>query len=157
MSEFIEFSIHSPERFAALQRAFAELKHDKNADTWRPRSELMKCFDAESLRHFHWFDEKERTLRLEELRTRPIAIAPTEESTGQAWDFDSLIFAFRNGEYMLVDCEMTEGEKGRLTFSAFSDPYGGVGCMVALVEAFGCNVTGIDDGAGYFPVDGAPS
>jgi hypothetical protein len=47
MSEFVEFSICSPERFAALQWVFAELKRDKDAGDWRSNDELQKLFDAE--------------------------------------------------------------------------------------------------------------
>jgi hypothetical protein len=54
MSEFVEFSISSPERFAALQRVFAELKHDKDADDWRSNEELLEYFDAESRSNFYW-------------------------------------------------------------------------------------------------------
>ena len=40
----------------------------------------------------------------------------------------------------------------RLNFDALAYPYGGVGGLVALVEAFGFMVTGIEDGTGYFAV-----
>ena len=86
---------------------------------------------------------------MEDLRTRPIAITPTDQAMGLTWDFDSLIDAFVNGEYNLLSCEMTDDRKARLCFYALAYPYGGVGCMVALVEAFGGVVTGIDDGTGF--------
>lgn len=151
MSEFIEFLIASPERFTALQRVFAELKHDKDANDWRSTEELLEFFDAESRRHFYWPADDVRRRRLEDLRTRPVIETPTERSTGLTWDFDSLIDAFVNGEYNLLSCEMTENGKGRLTFDTLAYPYGGVGCMVALVEVFGGVVTGIDDGTGFAP------
>ena len=149
MSEFIEFSVRSPERFSALQRAFTEIKLDKDANHWREANEMLKCFDVESLRHFHWPEDDERLKRLEDLRTRPVIVTPTEHSTGLTWDFDSLMHAFINGEYNLLSCEMSEGGKARLNFYSLAYPYGGVGCMVALVEAFGCVVTGINDGTGF--------
>lgn len=149
MSEFVEFTISSPERFSALQRAFAELKHDKDADDWRSNDELLEFFDAESRSHFYWPPDDVRRQRLEDLRTRPILVAPTESATGLRWDFDSLMDAFVNGEYNLLSCEIIGGEKGRLNYYALAYPYGGVGCMVALIEAFSGVVTGIDDGTGF--------
>lgn len=149
MSEFIEFNISTPERFAALQRAFGILKHDKDADDWRSNDELLEFFDEESLSKFYWPPEDERRQRLEDLRTRPIAITPTDQTAGLEWDFDSLIDAFVNGEYNLISCEMCEDNKARLCFYSLAYPYGGVGCMVALVEAFDGVVTGIDDGTGF--------
>ena len=149
MSQFVEFSIRSTEQFTALQRVFAELKHDKDANDWRSNDELMKFFDSESLRHFFWPADDVRRQRLEDLRSRPIIETPTERSTGLTWDFDSLIDAFVNGEYNLISCEMTKNGRARFVFDAVAYPYGGVGCMVALVEVFGGVVTGIEDGAGF--------
>lgn len=149
MSEFVEFSISSPERFAALRRVFAELKRDKDAEDWRSNEELLKVFDAEALSHFYWPPDDVRRQRLEDLRTRPIIETPTEQATGLTWDFDSLMDAFVNGEYNLLSCEMVDDRKARLNFYALAYPYGGVGCMVALVEAFSGVVTGIEDGTGF--------
>lgn len=152
MSQFVDFSISSPERFAALQRVFAELKHDKDADDWRSNEDLLKLFDAEALSHFDWPPDDMRRQRLEDLRTRPIIETPTDQATGLTWDFDSLLDAFANGDYNLLSCEMTDDRQARLSFYSLAYPYGGVGCMVALVEAFGGVVTGIDDGTGFVGV-----
>ena len=149
MSEYVEFSISSPARFTALQRVFAELKRDKDADNWRSTEESMEVFDAEALSHFYWPPDDMRRQRLEELRTRPIIETATEQATGLTWDFDSLMEAFVNGEYNLLSCEMIDDHNARLNFDALAYPYGGVGCMVALIEAFGGVVTGIEDGTGF--------
>src|SRR5579871_5098713 len=149
MSQFVEFSISSQERFAALQRVFGELKRDKEACNWRSNGEFLNLFDAEALSHFHWPPDDVRRQRLEDLRTKLTIETPTEQATGLRWDFDSLVDAFVNGEYNLLNCEMTDDGKARLNFDALAYPYGGVGCMVALVEAFGGIVTGIEDGTGF--------
>lgn len=154
MSEFIEFTVKSLGRFSGLQRVFAALKRDKAADDWRTNEELLQLFDAESLGHFYWPEKGERIQRLQDLRTRPVVITPTEETLSRMWDFDSLIDAFVNGEYELLDCELTDSGNARLNFYAHAYPYGGVGCMVALVEAFGCTVTGIEDGTGFVSFTG---
>jgi hypothetical protein len=149
MSEFVEFSISSPERFAALQCVFAELKRDKDVGDWRSNDELRNLFDAEAQSHFYWPADDVRRQRLEDLRTRPIIETPTDQATGLLWDFDHLVDSFINGEYNLVSCDSTADGKARLNFDALAYPYGGVGCMVALVEAFGGVVTGIEDGTGF--------
>ena len=157
MSEFIEFTVHSPARFSALQRVFAELKRDKDAGDWRSSDELFQLFDAESLSHFYFPDNDERLQRLEDLRTRPMIITPIEHAAGEIWDFDSLIDALMNGEYELQSCEMVDPTQARLNFYSLAYPYGGVGCMVALIEAFGFTVTGIEDGTGFVRVTGPTS
>jgi hypothetical protein len=149
MSEFVEFTISSRKRFSALQRVIAELKHDKDADDWRSNDELLKFFDAESRSHFYWPLDDVRRRRVEDLLTRVVLETPTEQATGLTWDFDSLMDAFVNGEYNLLRCETIHDGKARLNFYSLAYPYGGVGCMVALIEAFGGVVTGIDDGTGF--------
>jgi hypothetical protein len=81
-----------------------------------------------------------------------LIITPTDKTSGLTWDFDSLIHAFVNGEYNLLSCEMMQNGKARLNIYSLAYPYGGVGCMVALVEAFGGVVTGINDGTGFIAV-----
>src|SRR5262245_56093706 len=71
MSEFIEFSVASSERFSALQRVFAELKHDKDANDWRNIDAWLKCFDSQSLSHFCLPTQDERQQWSEALRNRP--------------------------------------------------------------------------------------
>ncbi|WP_425617383.1 hypothetical protein NA78x_001058 [Anatilimnocola sp. NA78] len=148
MSEYIDFSIPAA-RFAPLQRAFAELKRNKDVDDWRSNEELLEFFDAESLGSFVWLQDDRRRQRLEDLRTRPILLTPTNQAVGAKWDFDSLIDSFVNGEYELLNCERSADGDARLKFNAWAYPYGGVGCLVALIEAFDGVVTGIEDGTGY--------
>ncbi|UUO07003.1 hypothetical protein M4951_01510 [Blastopirellula sp. J2-11] len=149
MSEYVDFTIASLDRFTAMKRVFDVFKHDKDAEDWRPNEELLEFFDEESLAKFYWPPDDLRQKRTEDLRTRPVAIIPTDQATELQWDFDSLIDAFVNGEYNLIRCELVRGNHARLSFYALAYPYGGVGCMVALIEAFDGVVTGIEDGAGF--------
>jgi hypothetical protein len=82
-------------------------------------------------------------------RNTPITVTPTERTSGRRWDLLAMIDAFADGEYELRSCEMVGDGRARLEFDSFAYPYGGVGCMVALVEAFGFRVVGIDDGTGH--------
>lgn len=153
MSEYIEFEVSDPERFERLKAVFLELKKDKDADDFRPDEEWPKLFDEESLDFFYWPTSAERAQWLNDMSYRPILITPTEETQGQQWDFFSMIDAFRNGEYELQQCEMESPGNGKLEFYSFAYPYGGVGCMVALIESCGFRVTGIEDGTGYRKMD----
>ena len=153
MSEYIEFDVNNSKRFERLKTVFLELKKDKDADAFRPDEEWPKLFDDEALDSFYWPTPEKRAQWLTDVRHRPIRITPTEETKGQRWDFFSMIDAFANGEYELQRCEMASPGKGKLEFYSFAYPYGGVGCMVALIEAFGFTVTGIEDGTGFRKMD----
>ena len=76
------------------------------------------------------------------LAGRPVDVRLRDPSfRPPAWDFRSLIEAFRNGDYDLLGCQRASSETGRLAFEPFGWPYGGTGCMRALIEAFGHRVT----------------
>jgi len=149
MNEFVEFTVNNRERFERLRNVFLELKKEKDADQFRPEIEWPQFFDDQALDHFYWPTPEERSRWLKETQHRPILITPTEMTSGLRWDFFSMIDAFRNGEYELRSCELVGPVSGRLEFFALAYPYGGVGSMVALIEAFGFTITGIQDGTGY--------
>lgn len=149
MSEFIEFKVDAGHRFKQLQAAFNELKIDKDADAFRPDAEWPELFDSQAMGHFCWPTPEMRMRWVNESQRHCIIETPTESASGLRWDFFSMIDAFRNGDYELRSCELISSDKGRLEFYAFGYPYGGVGCMVALIESFGFKITGIDDGTGF--------
>ncbi len=64
------------------------------------------------------------------------------------WDLISMYEAFMNGDYEIRGVTESNGEY-RFVFSPYGYPYGGTGCMVALLESMGNIVIGIEDGRGY--------
>jgi len=64
------------------------------------------------------------------------------------WDFASMLDAIWNGDYDLIAIQ-PRASRHVLGFSPHGYPYGGTGSLVALVECFGHQVVGIDDGTGY--------
>jgi hypothetical protein len=151
MSEYIEFRVHSEDRFQQLVRVVAELQREKAGPARRSLEDLQTIFDQDTLRRFEWPAPAERAQRRLDLKTRPVVETPTENAAGLRWDFDSMIWAIMEAEYDLLGCERVGGA-ARLNFQALAYPYGGVGGLVALVEVFGFVVTGIEDGTGYVAV-----
>jgi hypothetical protein len=152
MSEYVEFRVHSEERFRQLARVVIELRREKAGPVRRSPEELQAVFDEDALRHFEWTAPEERARRRIDLDTRLVVETPTERAAGLRWDFDSMIWSIMEAEYVLLGCERVGSGAARLNFDALAYPYGGVGGLVALVEAFGFVVTGIEDGTGYVAV-----
>ena len=147
--EFIEFEVNDPQRFNLLRAVFSELKKDKDADDFRPDEAWPQLFDDKALAQFSWHSPEDLQRRMYDLRHRPTLETPTESTVGQQWDFVSMVDSYKNSECELKRCAMVGEGKGRLEFNALAYPYGGVGWMVALIEAFGFKVTGIEDGTGF--------
>jgi len=60
-----------------------------------------------------------------------------------------MIDAFLNGEYELLTCRLLTLDIGVFEFLPFAFPYGGTGCMKALIGAFDFPIIGEDYGTGY--------
>lgn len=65
----------------------------------------------------------------------------TEPTLRHPWDFMSLFEAFKHGDYELGAIERLSQEEAILPFEPFGHPYGGTGCMRALIEVFEHRVT----------------
>ncbi|UBF24818.1 hypothetical protein K9N68_24645 [Kovacikia minuta CCNUW1] len=67
----------------------------------------------------------------------PVEQRFTDPSLETPWDFSSMIGAFEEGDYELLSCHRISNEVGCLEFEPHGFPFGGTGCMKALIEAFG--------------------
>jgi hypothetical protein len=163
---FIEFRVLNEERFKALYRVLFALKEDKHAllaiwagkepdndqddnRAWRNTNAWLELFDKEASAYFWWPEPEEK----EAQNKVRLAGAPSERLNNSErksrWTLLSMIDAFKTGEYELVSCDMWTPDTAVLEFEPYIFPYGGTDCMKALVEAFGFQVIGEDDGTGY--------
>lgn len=148
--QFIEFKVDDLERFKALYQVFTEIKKDKEADSFREDNEWFKFFDKAALSHFMRRTAEENEAHWKQWYATPVEKRFSDPMLETPWDFLSMIDAFKYGEYTLVDCSIISGNKARLEFEAWAWPYGGTGCMKALIKAFDFKIIGEDDGTGYY-------
>ncbi|MBA4189679.1 MAG: hypothetical protein C0467_16970 [Planctomycetaceae bacterium] len=138
----VEFEITNPTRFEPLQRVFDALRDVKATDAFaEDHSAWLQYFDYPARCYFSWTSEAENELHWQRWQATPVPQRWTDPSLQRGWDFESMIEAFRNGEYDLIACERIDETTGRLTFQEHSFPFGGTGCMRALIESFGHRVT----------------
>lgn len=152
MSVYVEFSVESDARLKHLQTVVAVLQSQKRGAPRKSTAELEAIFGSDALAHFDRPCAAAREQRRQDLETKPVVELPTENAAGARWDFDSMIHSIMDGDYDITGCDRVDGDSARLEIFADGYPYGGVGGLVALVEAFGFRVTGIDDGTGYIRV-----
>ncbi|WP_431263260.1 hypothetical protein ACQ859_25150 [Roseateles chitinivorans] len=74
--------------------------------------------------------------------------SPTMPSPG--WDFASMVEAIADAEFDITGVR-TERDSFYLTFEPQSYPFGGTGCLVALLECLGNKVLSVNDGTGVVP------
>lgn len=141
MSEFVEFEIGSTDGYRKLETVTSALVVSKRADEWKDDSFWLDYFDTAARAHFWWPAPDE----LEDWRRRwfstPVATRFTDLSLKTPWTFGSMIDALKNGDYELLGCQRISDHVGRFEFDPHGYPYGGTGCMRALIEAFDHRVT----------------
>ena len=173
---FIEFRVTEQKRFHMLVQAFELLKQGKlkldeifsedNEEQTSKQDEeqandyhehvlqqlvgvLLDLFDQQALAHFWWPSEQELQEYWQRWWATSVPQRFTDPTLKKPWGFESMIDSFLNGEYDLLSCRSLTPDTAVLEFLPFAFPYGGTGCMKALIEAFDFQVIGEDDGTGY--------
>ncbi|KNY26932.1 hypothetical protein [Pseudobacteroides cellulosolvens] len=139
---FIEFIINNSERFDMLQNMFKLLKEEKEIDLIDFRdSKWFDFFDEESLMSFWWPTEQDIKEYNKLWNESSFINRFFDPRLNKKWDFESMLYAFKNGEYELVSCERVDKHVGRIEYYPFSWPYGGSEVFKALIESYGFMIT----------------
>lgn len=142
---YFEFEINNNERFSRLQDVFYALKEEKSKDNIISNdSKWIDYFEEDVLMKFWWPTSDELKEYDKLWKETPINERFTSSKLKHPWDFESMIYAFSNGEYDFVCCEPISNEKGRIEFNPWSCPYGGSGAFRALIEYHGFKIISED-------------
>ena len=142
---FVEFTIASEEQFRQLEAVVTALCEAKRANLFAPETDWLAFFDTKARSYFWNPTETELKDWKQRWFATPVERRWHDRSLQTPWDFGSMIEAFENGEYELLGCRRVDQPTARLEFNPYSFPYGGTGCMKALIEAFGHQVTTVVD------------
>ena len=145
MIECVEFKVNDLERFDLLRNIFQKIKADKDNDSFQDADAYLQFFDEKAKSYFGWYSEEEIKKWSEKWFSTSIETRWTAPSLKMKWDFSSMMESFKDGEYELLSCEMISEETARMNYDPFAFPYGGTGCMQALIESFGFEVEKISD------------
>jgi hypothetical protein len=141
MSNFyVEFEIGSEAGFEKLVALYAALREAKINDDWKDDDYWLRFIDENSRKYFSWPTEAESEDWRRRWFSMPIETRLTDPSLRRGWQYGSMIEAFRNGDYGLLECRKVSQGRARIEFDPYGHPYGGTGCMQCLAEAFGHRV-----------------
>jgi hypothetical protein len=147
---FVEIRVRRPEKLAALERFVERLSEAKHSGVFPEDAEWKTYFDSSSLAYFENLSAEEWKEWESEWEAAPAERRHRDLSLWPHWDFGSFLDALNNGEFLVSSLRVTASPL-KLVFEPWAYPYGGVDCLIAAAEAFGQEVTGVDDGAGYRP------
>jgi|GEM_PF-2955394 len=145
----IRFAVNDTQRFESLRRIFVEVKQDMDAGVFREMQEWEKFVPEDIKPRFRWITEKERTEWAAVRNSTVIAVPEPADQLGGVWVFDRVFEAMEESEYTLLSCEMVEEGIAEMRIDPHAYPYGGVGPFIALAEAFGFRVLGVNEYGKY--------
>jgi len=137
---YLEFELPEPARLERLVRVFDGLKRAKEDDAWPAVQTWLELFDDAAKATFWWPTADELSAWQAKWFSTPVESRLADPNLETPWDFKSMIGAFQDGDYALVACRAVDARLGRLEFDPHGAPYGGTGCMRALIDAFGGRV-----------------
>lgn len=138
---YVEFEVGSEEGYRRLDAVVTALATAKRTDDFQDDPYWLAFFNEAERSGFWWPTEAELREWSQRWKAAPVDQRLSDPAfQPPAWDFGSMIDAFRNGGYELIGCERRSPQVGRLGFEPFGWPYGGTGSMRALIEAFGHRV-----------------
>jgi hypothetical protein len=144
----VEFESDGAKSLQRLTEFFDILKTAKDSDEPADESKLLAYLTDDERAYFSNLTSEEVAEWNEYWFSTPLPKRHSPEMLVPQWDFASMLDAIWNGDYDLIAIQ-PRAPRHVLEFNPHGYPYGGIGSLVALVECFGHQVVGVDDGTGY--------
>lgn len=150
MEDFgVRFSVNDQQRYQILRSIYAKVKQDKDAGQFRDPQEWVKMVPDEIKSNFSWPSPEQRKHWLSIRNSVVTAIPNPSYQLTTLWDFYRVFESIEEGEYDVLECELIEPGVAELHINPHAYPYGGVGPLIALAEAFGFTVLGVNECGEY--------
>ena len=143
----VHFRIDRPDLLPALERVFDALRQAKRNEDFGSVEAWRQLLAVETRSRFDWPDAHEGRNAI--VDRAPVIITEPHDAIGQTWEFDSLLDAIENGEYDLLEIARTTEGVAELRIDPHAYPYGGIGAFMALVEAHGMYILGVNEYGKY--------
>jgi hypothetical protein len=144
----VEFESNGEKSLQRLTEFFDLVKAAKDSEEPADESQLLAFLTDGERSYFSNLTAEEVAEWNEYWFSTPLPKRHSPETLVPQWDFASMLDAFWNGDYDLISIQ-PRATRHVLEFNPHGYPYGGNGSLVALVECFGHQVVGVDDGTGY--------
>jgi hypothetical protein len=145
----VRFTVSHPQRFEMLRSLYAEIKRDKDSGEFREPAEWVRLVPDELKGRFFWPTAEEREHWLAVRDSTPIAVPSPARQLGAEWNFYRVFEAIEESEYDVLGCEMVCDGIAEMRIDPQAYPYGGVGPLIALAEAYGFTVLGVNECGKY--------
>jgi len=145
----IRFRIDRPDLYAALEDAFADLKRAKDEEAFGNAGDWKQKLHPEVAPRLFALSDEERVMDHHLRSVRPVVITSPQEAIGSCWDFGAILDAVEMGDYQLLESKRIDDHTVELRIDPHGYPYGGLGAFIALAEAHGMHVLGVNECGEY--------
>lgn len=145
---YVEFESNGEKALQRLAEFFNLVKAAKNSEEPADESQLSAFLTETEHAYFSNLTAEEMAEWNEYWFSTPLPKRHSPEMPTPGWDFASMLDAFWNGDYDLIAIR-PQTTRHVLEFNPHGYPYGGTACLIAVVECFGHQVVGVEDGTGY--------
>lgn len=145
----VRFSVNDQQRYQILRSIYAEVKRDKDAGNFRAPELWVQMVPDDIKSNFSWPTLEQRKHWLTIRNSVVTAIPNPSYQLSTLWDFYRVFESIEEGEYDVLECELIELGVAELRINPHAYPYGGVGPLIALAEAFGFTVLGVNEYGEY--------
>lgn len=139
--EYIEFTIVDEAKFNDMKYVYDLIADAKNSGQLKPEEYWLTVFPEYSLKQFYFLNGD---------------VKPKFETASKDnynWRFSALINLLQiDLDVELLECKRFEN-KGRIEFSAYGYPYGGITGLTMFLNSFDCKASVIDEGGGRYSVN----
>src|SRR5262249_33311042 len=111
----------------------------------------VRLVPQDARERFTWPTPQEREDWLRRKGSAVILVGQPKDQLGVKWDFYRVFESIADGEYDLLGCERVSPTGGEIRIDPHAYPYGGLGPFIALVEAYGFSVVGVNESGRYQP------
>ena len=146
--EYVAFVSQGAGALARLNLLLDVVKHGKHSPHDQLVLEAEAHLTVEDRARFWWPTPEEQAEHMEDWWATPLPERHLSPYLRTPWTLSYALIVTCECEYDLVDV-VENGTRHHARFQTHGYPYGGPASLIALVEAFGHRVTGIDDGTGY--------
>lgn len=143
----IRFAVTDKANFVSLAALFDRLRADKTAGIAGTPELWKTLFPNDVKTHFGPPDDAARRMRITDLP--PVIIGDPSDQLGATWDFYRVFEAIEEGDYDLLACKMVTADTAEIHINPHGYPYGGVGPFIALAEAYGYRILGVNEYGKY--------
>jgi hypothetical protein len=147
----IRFAVADPQRFELLRVLYGEIKKDKDVGVFRNVKDWESLAPEEIKPRFIWITDRQRDEWAAVRNSRVTVVPEPADQLGGVWVFDRVFEAIEESEYDLLACELVSEGVAEIHINPHAYPYGGIGPFIALAEAFGFRVLGVNECGRYQP------